>query len=188
MSKNHIVIGLGGKEEKILYDFMYKYMESIRVKMCTDPYTMLIKFEKEGVRIRVFHVVNILSDAVVSEESITENIELNELLKQISSKVKINTLCIFADKGKMQIAHANLVEDLSSYMYIRSKVTGKLELHFYRDCYNLLEDNIKDIIKSNFTYDTESETWMSNDKYPNLQKVTDIVKELGMFDGGVRAF
>lgn len=68
--------------------------------------------------------------------------------------------------------------------YIRNMETGKLELHFEKEEYMALSEDIKSTIKSNFLFSRKSGAWVSRCKFPNLYRPERVAKELGLENKG----
>ena len=68
--------------------------------------------------------------------------------------------------------------------YIMNKETGKIELHFDKNDYLALADELKAEIKSNFLFSRRTGAWISRAKFPNLYRAEAVAKKLGLADGG----
>lgn len=68
--------------------------------------------------------------------------------------------------------------------YIFNKETQKLELHFKKEDYMALSEELKREIHSNFLFSRKSNAWVSRAKFPNLWRAEEIAKKLGLADGG----
>lgn len=68
--------------------------------------------------------------------------------------------------------------------YVNNKETGKLELHFDKEEYMALSEDIKKEIKSNFLFSSKAGAWVSRCKFPNLYRAEAVAKKLGLEDGG----
>ncbi len=55
--------------------------------------------------------------------------------------------------------------------YIMNKETQKLELHFDKEDYLALDDDLKKEIKSNF-FSCRANAWVSRAKFPNLRCIS----------------
>lgn len=68
--------------------------------------------------------------------------------------------------------------------YIFNEETQKLELHFKKEDYMALSEELKKEIHSNFLFSRKSNAWVSRAKFPNLWRAEEIAKKLGLADGG----
>ena len=68
--------------------------------------------------------------------------------------------------------------------YIFNRETQKLELHFSRESYMALSEELKKEIKSNFLFSRKADAWVSRAKFPNLSWAEAVAKKLGLTDGG----
>lgn len=68
--------------------------------------------------------------------------------------------------------------------YIFNEETQKLELHFKKEDYMALSEELKKEIHSNFLFSRKSNAWVSRAKFPNLWRAEEIAKKLGLDDGG----
>lgn len=68
--------------------------------------------------------------------------------------------------------------------YIFNKETQKLELHFKKEDYMALSEELKEEINSTFLFSRKTNTWKSRAKFPNLWKAESVAKKLGLADGG----
>lgn len=68
--------------------------------------------------------------------------------------------------------------------YVFNRETQKLELHFDKEDYLKLPDNMKKEIKSTFLFSKKEKTWVSRAKFPNLWKAEAVAKKLGLADNG----
>lgn len=67
--------------------------------------------------------------------------------------------------------------------YVMNRETGKIELHFDKEDYLALPEEIKKEIKSNFLFSRKI-GWVSRAKFPNLHRAEAVAKKLGLVDGG----
>lgn len=63
--------------------------------------------------------------------------------------------------------------------YILNKETGKIELHFEKSEYDVLTDEQRRSLKSNYLWSRTSQAWVSRAKYPNLYHAKKVANELG---------
>lgn len=68
--------------------------------------------------------------------------------------------------------------------YVLNRETQKLELHFSREDYMALSEEMKKEIKGNFLFSRKGEAWVSRTKFPNLWRAESVAKKLGLADGG----
>lgn len=68
--------------------------------------------------------------------------------------------------------------------YIFNEETQKLELHFKKEDYMALSEELKREIHSNFLFSRKSNAWVSRAKFPNLWRAEEVAKKLGLADGG----
>lgn len=68
--------------------------------------------------------------------------------------------------------------------YILNLETGKLELHFERETYKALPDELKANIKSNFLWSRTAGAWVSRAKEPRLHWALAVAERLGLTDAG----
>ena len=68
--------------------------------------------------------------------------------------------------------------------YITNMETQKLELHFSKEDYMALPDDMKKEINSNFLFSRNESAWVSRAKFPNLWRAEEVAKKLGLEDGG----
>ncbi len=68
--------------------------------------------------------------------------------------------------------------------YVMNMETHKLELHFEKEDYLALPEDLKKEINSNFFFSGKSNTWVSRAKFPNLRRAEEVAKKLGLTDGG----
>ena len=60
--------------------------------------------------------------------------------------------------------------------YVMNMETHKLELHFEKEDYLALPEDLKKEINSNFFFSGKSNTWVSRAKFPNLRRAVDVAK------------
>ena len=68
--------------------------------------------------------------------------------------------------------------------YVMNRETQKLELHFSKEEYMSLPEELKNGVRSNFLFSKKTDTWVSRAKFPNLWRAEAIVEKLGLEDGG----
>ena len=68
--------------------------------------------------------------------------------------------------------------------YIINRETEKLELHFDKSEYQVLSDDQKSAIKSNFLFSRYGGCWVSRAKIPNLWRAEQVAKQLGAENQG----
>ena len=68
--------------------------------------------------------------------------------------------------------------------YIMNMETQKLELHFDKEEYMTLEEELKKEIKSNFLFSRKLDVWVSRAKFPNLYRAEIVAKKVGLTNGG----
>ena len=68
--------------------------------------------------------------------------------------------------------------------YVLNRETQKLELHFAKEEYLALPEDLKKEIKSNFLFSKKTGAWISRAKFPNLWRAEAVVEKLGLEDGG----
>ena len=68
--------------------------------------------------------------------------------------------------------------------YIMNMETQKIELHFDKEDYMELSDELKGEIKSNFLFSRKACAWVSRAKFPNLWRAETVAKKLGLENGG----
>ena len=68
--------------------------------------------------------------------------------------------------------------------YIFNRETQKIELHFQKEDYMALSEELKREIHSNFLFNRKSNAWVSRAKFPNLWNAENVAKKLGLADGG----
>ena len=68
--------------------------------------------------------------------------------------------------------------------YITNMETHKLELHFEKEDYLALPENLKKEINRNVLFSGKSNAWVSRAKFPNLWQDEAVAKKLGLIDGG----
>lgn len=68
--------------------------------------------------------------------------------------------------------------------YFFNKETQKIELHFDKDYYMGLADELKKEIKSNFLFSRAANAWVSRAKFPNLYRSEAVAKKIGLINGG----
>lgn len=68
--------------------------------------------------------------------------------------------------------------------YITNMETQKLELHFKREDYLALSEDLKKEINSNFLFSRTADAWVSRAKFPNLWRAEAAAKKLGLTDRG----
>lgn len=64
--------------------------------------------------------------------------------------------------------------------YIMNMETQKLELHFGKEDYVALPDELKKEIKSNFLFSRKHGAWVSRAKFPNLWRAEAVAKKIGL--------
>lgn len=68
--------------------------------------------------------------------------------------------------------------------YVMNRETQKLELHFSKEEYMELPEELKKGVRSNFLFSKKSGSWVSRAKFPNLWRAEAVVEKLGLEDGG----
>lgn len=68
--------------------------------------------------------------------------------------------------------------------YIMNMETQKLELHFDKEEYMTLGEELKKEIKSNFLFSRKLGVWVSRAKFPNLYQAEIVAKKVGLTNGG----
>lgn len=68
--------------------------------------------------------------------------------------------------------------------YIMNMETQKLELHFDKEEYMTLGEELKKEIKSNFLFSRKLGVWVSRAKFPNLYWAEIVAKKVGLTNGG----
>lgn len=68
--------------------------------------------------------------------------------------------------------------------FVENLETGKIELHFERDAYTALTEDLKSEIKSAFLFSRSGACWVSRCKYPHLSHPRRVALSLGLDDGG----
>ncbi|MEH2932477.1 DUF3560 domain-containing protein [Candidatus Ventrimonas sp. KK005] len=68
--------------------------------------------------------------------------------------------------------------------YVMNMETHKLELHFEKEDYLALPEDLKKEINNNFLFSGKTNAWVSRAKFPNLQRAEEVAKKLGLTDGG----
>lgn len=68
--------------------------------------------------------------------------------------------------------------------YIFNRETQKIELHFEKDDYMKLSEDLKKEIRSNFLFSRKSNAWISRAKFPNLLYAESLAQKLGLEDHG----
>ena len=68
--------------------------------------------------------------------------------------------------------------------YITNMETHKLELHFEKEDYLALPENLKKEINRNLLFSGKSNAWVSRAKFQNLWQAEAVAKKLGLIDGG----
>jgi len=60
--------------------------------------------------------------------------------------------------------------------YVMNKETQKLELHFDKEDYLALDNDLKKEIKINFLFSRRANAWVSRAKFPNLWSAENVAK------------
>ena len=68
--------------------------------------------------------------------------------------------------------------------YIFNKETQKIELHFEKEDYMALSEDLKKEIHSNFLFSRKASAWISRAKFPNLWHAENIAKKIGVERSG----
>lgn len=68
--------------------------------------------------------------------------------------------------------------------YIINLETQKLELHFSKEDYLGLPDDMKKEIHKNFLFSRKASAWVSRAKFPNLWRAEEVAKKIGLDDRG----
>lgn len=68
--------------------------------------------------------------------------------------------------------------------FILNRETGKLELHFTKESYQALDEDVKRKIRSSFLWGRRAGCWISRSKEPNLHYAMRVAQELGLQDAG----
>lgn len=69
--------------------------------------------------------------------------------------------------------------------YVRNKNTQKLELHFEKEYYQSLPNELSSSIKSNYLFSRKESCWVSRAKFPNLYWAEKVAEQLGLINCGV---
>lgn len=77
-----------------------------------------------------------------------------------------------------------MMETLNENYYIINQETQKLELHFKKEIYQELDENLKKEINSNFLFFHYCSGWVSRCKFPNLWRAEAVAKKLGLENRG----
>lgn len=87
-------------------------------------------------------------------------------------------------RDKSEIKEEPQPEPPTDNYFIENMETGKIELHFEKSAYMELSEEQKREIKSNFLFSKYSSAWVSRCKFPNTFRAKELVKKLGLADGG----
>ena len=68
--------------------------------------------------------------------------------------------------------------------YFMNMETQKLELHFKKEDYLALPEDLKKEVNNNFLFSRKADAWVSRAKFPNLWWAEGVAKKLGLEDGG----
>lgn len=68
--------------------------------------------------------------------------------------------------------------------YILNLEIQKLELHFSKEDYQALSEDVKQEIRSNFLFSRKASAWVSRAKFPNLWRAEEVAKKAGLENGG----
>lgn len=68
--------------------------------------------------------------------------------------------------------------------YIFNRETQKIELHFEKEDYLALPEELKKEIHSNFLFSGKTNAWVSRTKFPNLWRAESVAQKLGLEDHG----
>ena len=67
--------------------------------------------------------------------------------------------------------------------YIQNRETGKIELHFEKSEYEVLPEEKKRLLRSNFLFSRTAQAWVSRAKFPNLYSAKRAAEQLGFTEG-----